>query len=142
MVVFHKSIESRPARMLPVFSLDPNFSLFRTGLFPAWAPQGDRVILAESPGLLVMDVRRESITDIYPSKGLYDSMGKQLGALRGHPTVRPSHLAPEPLSPTMPPPRKSPSSNPMGAASAPLPAIRVMPRSRAGLPTESVSSTA
>ncbi len=79
MVVFHKSIESRPARMLPVFSLDPDFSLFRTGLFPAWSPQGDRVILAESPGLLVMDVRRESITDIYPSKGLYDSMGKQLG---------------------------------------------------------------
>ena len=79
MVVFHKTIESRPARMLPAVSLDPNFSLFRTGLFPAWAPQGDRVILAESPGLLVMDVRRESITDIYPSKGLYDSMGKQLG---------------------------------------------------------------
>ena len=80
MVVFHKTIESRPARMLPVFSLDPDFSLFRTGLFPAWAPRGDRVILAENPGLLLMDVSRESITDIYPSKGLYDSKGLQLGS--------------------------------------------------------------
>jgi TolB protein len=44
MVVFHKRIESRPARMLPVFNLDPEFILFRTGLFPAWAPRGDRVI--------------------------------------------------------------------------------------------------
>ena len=79
MVVFHKTIESRPARMLPAFSLDPDFSLFRTGLFPAWAPRGDRVILAENPGLLLMDVSRESITDIYPSKGLYDSKGLQLG---------------------------------------------------------------
>jgi Tol biopolymer transport system component len=78
MVVYHKSIESRPARMLPVQSLDPSFSLFRTGFFPAWSPRGDRVILAETPGLLLMDVSKESITDIYPSKGIYDSKGLQL----------------------------------------------------------------
>ena len=79
MVVFHKRMESRPARMLPVFSLDPDFSLFRTGLFPSWAPGGDRFILAESPGLSLLDVRRESITDTYPTKALYDSNGLQLG---------------------------------------------------------------
>jgi len=79
MVVFHKSIESRPARMLPTFSLDPDFSLFRTGLFPSWAPGGDQFILAESPGLSLIDVRRESITDIYPTKVLYDAKGLQLG---------------------------------------------------------------
>ena len=67
MVVYHKSIESRPERMLPVASLDPDFSLFRTGFFPAWAPLGDRVILSETPGLLLMDVSKESVTDIYPS---------------------------------------------------------------------------
>jgi TolB protein len=78
MVVYHKSIESRPARMLPVQSLDPSFSLFRTGFFPAWSPRGDRVILAETPGLLLMDVSKESITDIYPSKGIYDIKGLQL----------------------------------------------------------------
>jgi hypothetical protein len=77
-VVFHQSIETRPARMLPSFGLDPDFSLFRTGLFPAWAPLGDRVILAESPGLLLIDVSRESVVDIYPSNGLYDSKGIQL----------------------------------------------------------------
>jgi Tol biopolymer transport system component len=78
MVVYHRRIESRPARMLPVFSLDRDFSLFRTGFFPAWSPRGDQVILAETPGLLLMDVRRENINDIYPSKGVYDSKGVQL----------------------------------------------------------------
>ncbi len=78
MVVYHKRIESRPARMLPVFSLDRDFSLFRTGFFPAWSPRGDQVILAETPGLLLMDVRRENVNDIYPSKGVYDSKGVQL----------------------------------------------------------------
>jgi TolB protein len=78
MAVFHKTIESRPARMLPTFSLDPDFSLFRTGFFPSWSPRADRVLLAETPGLLLMDVSKESITDIYPSKGLYDSNGIQL----------------------------------------------------------------
>jgi Tol biopolymer transport system component len=64
--------------MLPVFSLDRDFSLFRTGFFPAWSPRGDQVILAETPGLLLMDVRRENVNDIYPSKGVYDSKGVQL----------------------------------------------------------------
>ena len=78
MVVYHKRIQTRPARMLPVASLDPDFSLFRTGFFPAWAPAGDRFVLSESPGLLLINTGRENVLDIYPTKDLYDSKGIQV----------------------------------------------------------------
>ena len=78
MVVFHKRIQTRPPRMLPAYSLDPDFSLFRTGFFPAWAPAGDRFVLSESPGLLLINTGRVYVLDLYPTKDLYDSKGIQV----------------------------------------------------------------
>ena len=67
-VVYQKVIDAKAPRMLPVFSHDPEFSLYRTGNFPAWAPAGDRFVLAVGTKLQMFDARGENGRTIYDSK--------------------------------------------------------------------------
>src|SRR5579872_928459 len=70
MVVYQKPIDAKAPRMLPVFSRDPGFSLYRTGNFASWSPAGDRFVLAVDQGLQMFDARGENGRAIYDSKGL------------------------------------------------------------------------
>jgi Tol biopolymer transport system component len=68
-VVYHKPIDAKPPRMLPAFSRDPGFSLYRTGSFAAWSPTGDHFVLPVDPGLQIFDANGENGRTIYDSKG-------------------------------------------------------------------------
>ena len=54
--------------MQPVFSRDPEFSLYRTGNFPAWSPAGDRLVLTVGSGIQVFDAKGEMGRTIYDGK--------------------------------------------------------------------------
>ncbi|MGH9622240.1 MAG: TolB family protein [Bryobacteraceae bacterium] len=55
--------------MLPVFSRDSGFSLYRTGyFFPAWSPAGDRLVVTAGSKLRMFDARRENGRTIYDCK--------------------------------------------------------------------------
>jgi Tol biopolymer transport system component len=69
MVVYQKPIDAKPARMLPVFSPDPDFHLYRTGDFPAWSPAGDHFVLGIKPGLQLFDADGENGRDLFDGKG-------------------------------------------------------------------------
>ena len=43
--------------MLPAFSRDSGFSLYRTGNFPAWSPAGDRFVVTVGSELQMFDAR-------------------------------------------------------------------------------------
>lgn len=72
-VVYQKSIDAEPQQMLPglatqmipVFSRDPGFSLYRTGNFPAWAPAGDRFVITVGSELQIFDAKGENGRTIY-----------------------------------------------------------------------------
>lgn len=78
MVVYHKEISDKPPRMLPVFSPDGAFHMYLTSNFAAWSPAGDRYVLVENPGLVMIDTLHQSASDLYPTKELYDSKGIQV----------------------------------------------------------------
>ena len=44
-VVYQKPIDDQAPEMLPAFSRDSGFSLYRTGNFPSWSPAGDRFVV-------------------------------------------------------------------------------------------------
>jgi Tol biopolymer transport system component len=69
MVVYHKPIDDKPPRMIPVISRDPAFSLYRTGQFAAWSPAGDRFVLTVDNGLQIFDSNGENGRMIYENKG-------------------------------------------------------------------------
>jgi len=85
MVVYHKRMDDRSPRMLPVSNFDPGFRLYRTGFFAAWSPDGNRFALPEAPGLQILDVGRENPVDLYPSQTVYDSKGVQVAGLSWSP---------------------------------------------------------
>ena len=70
MVVYDKPVEAEAPRMLPAFSRDPEFSLYRTGSFASWSPAGDHFVLPAAPGLEIFDARGENGRAIYDSKGV------------------------------------------------------------------------
>jgi Tol biopolymer transport system component len=78
MLIYHKDITDKPTRMLPAFSLDPAVRLYLTSNFAAWSPAGDQYVLVEKPGLVIVDTRHASASDLYPTKDLYDSKGIQV----------------------------------------------------------------
>ena len=55
-VVYQKPIDAKAPEMLPAFSRDPEFSLYRTGDFPSWSPAGDRFVVSIEPGLQMFDM--------------------------------------------------------------------------------------
>ncbi|MDR3698580.1 MAG: hypothetical protein P4L56_03030 [Candidatus Sulfopaludibacter sp.] len=67
-VVYQKEIDGEPPPMLAVFSRDPQFSLYRTRNFPAWAPAGDRFVVAVGTELRMFDAKGENGRTIYDSK--------------------------------------------------------------------------
>lgn len=67
-VVYQKPIDAKRPQILPVFSRDPGFSLYRTGFFPAWSPAGDRLALTEGSKLEVFDAKGENGQTIYDGK--------------------------------------------------------------------------
>lgn len=67
-VVYQKSIDAQAPRMLPVFSRDPEFSLYRTGNFPAWSPAGDRFVVTVGSALQMFDARGENGRTTYDCK--------------------------------------------------------------------------
>ena len=68
-VVYQKPIDAKAPEMLPAFSRDPEFSLYRTGDFPSWSPAGDRFVVSIEPGLQMFDAKGENGRTIYDSKG-------------------------------------------------------------------------
>jgi Tol biopolymer transport system component len=67
-VVYQKPVDAQAPRMLPVFSRDPGFSLYRTGNFPAWSPAGDRFVVTVGTKLEMFDASGESGRTIYDCK--------------------------------------------------------------------------
>jgi TolB protein len=59
-VVYQKEIAAEAPRMLPAFSRDPEFTLFRSQNFPAWAPAGDRFVVAVGTEIRMFDARGEN----------------------------------------------------------------------------------
>ena len=59
-VVYQKAIDTPAPEMLPVFSRDSGFSLYRTGNFPAWSPAGDRFVTTVGAELQIFDARGEN----------------------------------------------------------------------------------
>lgn len=68
-VVYQKEIDAEAPQMLAVFSRDPQFSLYRSPTFPAWAPAGDRFVATVGAQLRTFDARGENGRTIYDSKG-------------------------------------------------------------------------
>jgi len=68
MVVYQKPLDTPAPRMLPVFSRDSGFSLYRTGQFPAWSPAGDRFVVTEGSKLQILDAKGENSRTIYDCK--------------------------------------------------------------------------
>jgi Tol biopolymer transport system component len=67
-VVYQKEIDGEAPQMLAVFSRDPQFSLYRSRNFPAWAPAGNRFVLAVGTQIRMFDARGENGRTIYDSK--------------------------------------------------------------------------
>ena len=67
-VVYQKPIDATPPHMLAVFSRDPEFALYRTGNFPAWAPSGDRFLATLGSQLQMFDARGDNGRTIYDCK--------------------------------------------------------------------------
>lgn len=67
-MVCQKEIVGEAPQMLAVFSRDPQFSLFRSQTFPAWAPAGDRFVVSTGTGVRMFDGRGENGRTIYDSK--------------------------------------------------------------------------
>jgi TolB protein len=67
-VVYQKEIAGEAPQMLAVFSRDPEFSLFRSQNFPAWAPAGDRFVVTVGTEVRMFDARGENGRTIYDSK--------------------------------------------------------------------------
>ena len=67
-VVYQKSIDTKAPEMLPIFSRDAGFLLYRTGNFPAWSPAGDRFVVAIGSELQMFDVKGENGRTIYDCK--------------------------------------------------------------------------
>jgi TolB protein len=80
MVVYEKEITSRPPKMLPAYSIDPQFRMYLTGYFAAWSPTGDEFVLVDTPGLVMVHTRGPSPLDFYPTTQLYDSKELLVGA--------------------------------------------------------------
>ncbi len=72
-VVYQKAIDAQapqmlttlPNQMLPAFSRNSGFSLYRTGNFPAWAPAGDRFVTTVGSELQTFDANGENGRTIY-----------------------------------------------------------------------------
>jgi Tol biopolymer transport system component len=64
-VVYQKTIDAPAPEMLPAFSSDSGFSLYRTGNFPAWSPAGDRFVVTVGSDLQMFDARGGSGRTIY-----------------------------------------------------------------------------
>ena len=64
-VVYQKAIDAPAPEMLPAFSSDSGFSLYRTGNFPAWSPAGDRFVVTVGSELQMFDARGGSGRTIY-----------------------------------------------------------------------------
>jgi Tol biopolymer transport system component len=64
-VVYQKAIDAPAPEMLPAFSVDSGFSLYRTGNFPAWSPAGDCFVVTVGSALQMFDARGGSGRTIY-----------------------------------------------------------------------------
>ena len=64
-VVYQKAIDAPAPEMLPAFSSDSGFSLYRTGNFPAWSPAGDRFVVTVGSDLQMFDARGGTGRTIY-----------------------------------------------------------------------------
>jgi TolB protein len=64
-VVYQKAIDAPAPEMLPVFSRDPGFSLYRTANFPAWPPAGDRFVVTVGSTLQIFDASGKNGRTIY-----------------------------------------------------------------------------
>lgn len=64
-VVYQKPIDAPAPGMLPVFSRDSGFSLYRTGSFPAWSPAGDRFVVTLGAALRIFDAKGGNGRTIY-----------------------------------------------------------------------------
>ena len=64
-VVYQKAIDAPAPEMLPVFSRDSGFSLYRTGNFPAWSPAGDRFVVTVGSTLQMFDASGKNGRTIY-----------------------------------------------------------------------------
>jgi TolB protein len=64
-VVYQKAIDAQAPEMLPVFSRDSGFSLYRTGNFPAWSPVGDRFVVTAGSTLQIFDASGKNGRTIY-----------------------------------------------------------------------------
>jgi TolB protein len=67
-VVYQKAIDVQAPRILPVFSRDPEFSLERTGNFPAWSPAGDRFVVTAGSALRMFDASGGNSRTVYDAK--------------------------------------------------------------------------
>lgn len=75
-VVYQKSIDAESQQMLPnlitqmipAFSRDSRFSLYRTGNFPAWAPAGDRFVITVGSQVQMFDPSGRNGRTIYDGK--------------------------------------------------------------------------
>jgi Tol biopolymer transport system component len=70
MMVYQKPIDTpAPAPgMLPAFSRDSEFSLYRTANFPAWSPAGDRFVTTVGSALQIFDAKGDNGRKIYEGK--------------------------------------------------------------------------
>ena len=67
-MVYQKPLDAEAQQLLPVFSRDSGFSLYRTGNFPAWSPAGDRFVVTAGSKLQMFDARGENGRTIYDCK--------------------------------------------------------------------------